>query len=273
MVVVVIIIIIIIIFRNKKEGMSNLTDDVISYNNESISGGQDGMFILGEDINMYIADDTLTEDDIFTEEEGEDEFEEEEIYASEEEEEIDGCFPLTSYVRLDDGKKKNIKHLKVGDVVKIVDKNDITTSKITSFIHKHPSEETTVIKLYLSNGNRCTATYNHLIDINGSYIPISKVMVGDKVSVLNKNKIEKVYVDEIKIGKTIGYAAPMTENGTIIVDDVLFSCFANTSNIDVGKHHTVAQLLMTPMKSQYVNKFDFLNSGDIHWFPRFLSSF
>ena len=125
-------------------------------------------------------------------------------------------------------------------------------------------------------------TEYHLIPIklqneNEKYIFANHVQIGDFLFVLEKNnQIKSSKVIDIIIQIKIGYYAPLTTEGTLIINNILASCFASV------KDHSLAQYSMFPFRYYYqLNKRFSLNdplnlfyySNDLHWTVRNMFAF
>ena len=162
----------------------------------------------------------------------------------------------------DDGKlirNKQLNQLNINDSVLVVEKKDqheiLKFSKIVSFLHKVESINATFKRIYYSSSsndsksfNYITLTEKHLIlvgkrDENSSnktfnYIPAKDVQIGDMLKYYDYNpKAHKiVYVNKVEdVALEEGIYAPLTESGTIVVDNILVSCYS------MVKNHKLAQ--------------------------------
>jgi len=163
----------------------------------------------------------------------------------------------------DDGKlirSKKISDLSVNDSVLVVDKNDqheiLKFSKIVSFLHKVENVNAQFKRIYFNSSQNSTTLYNHITITekhlilvgkryeNGStetfnYIPARDIEIGDMLKYYDYNpKVHRiVYVYKIEnIALDKGIYAPLTEQGTIVVDNILVSCYS------MVKNHKLAQM-------------------------------
>lgn len=131
---------------------------------------------------------------------------------------------------------KFIADLEIDDLV-MVGENEF--SKVISFLHQVDGIDAEFIRLYFESpteagANFITLTPKHLISAQTSgdfeYIPAREVRIGDvlkhhdmikgRLSYVRVDKVERVYL------KGSGIYAPLTESGTLIVDNVHVSCFS-----------------------------------------------
>ncbi len=69
--------------------------------------------------------------------------------------------------------------------------------------------------------------------------------IGDVMSVYSNEELIDSEIIEIEIETKQGYTAPLTESGTILVNDVHSSCYAEINS------HSIADLAMKPIKVWY----------------------
>lgn len=154
------------------------------------------------------------------------------------------CFAGGSKVETQDSGLVDISSLKVGDYVKAYDSN-LDKWKFSKFITYLHQDENIVAK-YISIK---TAVFNQTLRISPLHL----------IAKQEANQVEFVFAKDLLVGDTIkaesglekivaleeiyqtGAYAPLTESGTIVVDSVLASCYANTN------WHTAAHLLFTPI--------------------------
>ena len=119
------------------------------------------------------------------------------------------------------------------------------------------------------SGQQLSLTSSHLLptEIYG-YVMAKNIRVGMNIFVMNDNGLlttETIsnVVDVVKQG----YVAPLTQQGTLIVDNVAVSCYATINN------HYVAHAALAPMRWWYGLFGKTKGSNDIvgiHWFPKML---
>ncbi|CAF4201590.1 unnamed protein product, partial [Rotaria sordida] len=98
--------------------------------------------------------------------------------------------------------------------------------------------------------NEISLTQYHLIptiDSNGNenYLFAKQIKIGDYLFVLFNGKLKYSPVINITIEMKKGYYAPLTMKGTLLINNVLASCFANVNN------HHLAQYYMAPFRYYY----------------------
>lgn len=173
---------------------------------------------------------------------------------------------------------KYMHELQLGDNVLVSRSNgpedDSTThlefSKIVSFLHRIENESATFVRLHFETPqvepSYITLSAKHLIlasrpnkddEDSFEYIPAMSVQVDDHLkyfdSTLNEELVVRVVDTEtVDLGQS-GIYAPLTESGTLIVDDIHVSCFA------MVKSHHLAQFIFSILN--HVVKFFGLSPG------------
>ncbi|XP_043286487.1 sonic hedgehog protein A [Venturia canescens] len=153
-----------------------------------------------------------------------------------------GCFPSKSIVRTEGGLEKPIEDLRIGEMVASLDsRGDVVYSEVIAFLDRSSTEKRQFVQLTTETGRRLTLTPAHLVPVEGGdEIFAAKVKMGDRILVrdvdrsyedtrTNEIPLERLYWDrviETKLVLKSGVYAPLTKEGTLIVDDVVASCYA-----------------------------------------------
>ncbi|KAM6948293.1 tiggy-winkle hedgehog protein [Aplochiton taeniatus] len=167
-----------------------------------------------------------------------------------------GCFPAASSVALPDGRTKPVKKLKAGDQVLSADTEGNIFS--TEFLMFMDQDSTTRRQFYvLETGEperRLRLTPAHLVFVthtnrtdlfDASAIYASNVLLGQNILVMDDTEsdhlkaatVKRIYIEEHE-----GSYAPVTSHGTILIDQVLVSCYA------VIEDHTLAHWAFAPLR-------------------------
>ncbi|NP_001278184.1 sonic hedgehog protein A precursor [Astyanax mexicanus] len=211
-----------------------------------------------------------------------------------------GCFPGSSHVRLKDSRQKALKDLKPGDSVLSADESgNLVYSDFIMFTDRDPSTRRVFYVIETKAPvQKITLTAAHLIFIlnnstqstqananyaNGAQAMVmtstfaSNVVPGQKVLVVDRNggQLNPVVVERIYMEEHQGSYAPVTSHGTIVVDQVLASCYAVIQDhwlahwafAPVRLAHSLSSLLL-PQSSQPSNSTTQLDG--IHWYSRLL---
>ncbi len=139
---------------------------------------------------------------------------------------IASCFPSDSLVTLEHG-TIHMADLKVGD--KVLTSNGF--SPVYFFGHRNSSEIINYLNI-VTKSTRLRISEEHYIDIFRKGIltvRAGKIRVGDEVWV--KGRLESV--TEVYTSKESGIYNPYTLDGTIVVDNVLASCYSESDVVPV----------------------------------------
>jgi hypothetical protein len=125
-----------------------------------------------------------------------------------------------------------MSELNINDMVMI---NENSFSKVLTFLHKIESINAKFIRIYYNQEqSHVTLTPKHLISVKSDnrsefdYIAANQVKIGDELNYfdLNLNKSQIVRVNRIELLELNGIYAPLTESGTLIVDNIYVSCYS-----------------------------------------------
>ena len=156
------------------------------------------------------------------------------------------CFPSDATVEVLDVGKVQLSSLKIGQQVRTIDdQNQLTYSPIIAFLHRDQNEEGSYIRVRTKNA-LIELSPRHLIHRrNSGFVWAEKLSKGDEILVLSSkhaNKTEWEAVTDVKDIEKQGLMAPLTEQGTIIVNNVHASCYA------LVRSHTIGHMALTPYR-------------------------
>ncbi|XP_078356037.1 tiggy-winkle hedgehog protein-like [Oculina patagonica] len=168
------------------------------------------------------------------------------------------CFPSKSQVELRSGKKIPISDLAIGDTVKTFTKNgEVVFSPVITFLDQNPDYKGHYYTITTEH-KELTISEAHLIFKIGILrgplgqhtcrsVHASQIKPGDYILVQAPQCKGPVFDHVIAVSKAerVGAFAPVTQEGTMIVDGVWVSCYADIAD------HDLADYLMTPLKSFY----------------------
>ncbi|UJR16892.1 hypothetical protein I4U23_003790 [Adineta vaga] len=182
------------------------------------------------------------------------------------------CFSGDSLIRLSNGEYKQIDQLQSGDELITSDQSKLISTEMIMMLDKQTSRDALFYTITTDSGHRISLTEYHLIPIidsngNENYFFAKHVEIGDYLVVLVNETLNYSPVIDIIIEMKKGYYAPLTLTGTLFVNNVLASCFAN-----VHDHH-LAQYFMAPFRSYYTfarflsidKPFHIHQTNGIHW--------
>ena len=154
--------------------------------------------------------------------------------------------------------------LNLNDLVLVMDDRDnsLKFSKLIAFLDRIENIKANFIRLFynLEYSLSITLTPKHLIwvlDQKKSYFeykPAESVLIGDYLqfydSNLNMTKIVNVYrIERLQLNQ--GIYAPLTQSGTLLIDNIKVSCYS------IIKNHYVAQYFYNGL--YFLNKFDIIS--------------
>ncbi|GFT95352.1 desert hedgehog protein B [Trichonephila clavipes] len=162
-----------------------------------------------------------------------------------------GCFKATSTVMTKVGYKK-MADLKIGDeVVSKFEVNGVLSfSKVIAFLHRDKHMNVTFVRIQTNSSNILLLTQRHLIFKWKNEIPTATyamhVKEGDFIytrSVTNQTMLATV--TNVSLLTLKGVYAPLTESGTIVVDGIWVSCYAEVTS------HNMAHALFFPDELEF----------------------
>ncbi len=193
------------------------------------------------------------------------------------------CFSSTSLISTLNEGKKSISDLNYGDMIKTIDQssNKIVYSKFITYLHRDEHVLADFIKIITNQNKTIKISEKHLVatlrNKKVEFILAKNLNENDFLVSYddNENMIYEEIISIIKYVQEIGVYAPLTETGTMLVDDVLVSCYANIDKHDWA--HFAFKLYIYP-KNFYefiINNLFTRNDNKeyynrLHWFANFL---
>lgn len=215
-----------------------------------------------------------------------------------------GCFPGDSVVTTGSGEKKLMKDLRVGDsVLALSEDGQLRPSQVLLFLDRSATSRAEYVTLVTDTGKSITATTTHLVlrwekpersqIRHANPVYAKRVRVNDTLLTvvddgaggrrLRTDRVVRVHRTELT-----GMYAPLTVDGTVVVDDVVASCYA------VIDSHWLAHLTFLPVRMAAAARASLLGlvwrlghplqdsssssayrdadqpADGIHWYPRML---
>ncbi|CDW79933.1 indian hedgehog protein [Stylonychia lemnae] len=169
------------------------------------------------------------------------------------------CFPPHAKIRLEDGSEVQVKDLKIGDRILSynVNKKQQFVDVITNFLHKELHESCKYLRITLQNDRILEISQNHMVcaatnDFIGKskYIQALKLKKEKhKMIIIGENGV--YHLAEIKNIEEVSYSgkyAPLTRSGSIIVNDVVASCYAGSFS------QKISHIAILPIQIWYKNQ-------------------
>lgn len=162
------------------------------------------------------------------------------------------CFPAQSTVITPYGPKA-MRDVAVGDTVRVVTpEGRVEWSQTCGWLHRDPAQGAAYLKLTTSR-RQLMVSASHLIAVvrggKVEFIPAGDVQVGMALLECETNLTNpSVWGNQVVKVETVlaeGVYAPLTVSGTIVVDGVAASCYADT------KTHRGAHAAMKPMRHMW----------------------
>ncbi|XP_053715468.1 sonic hedgehog protein [Synchiropus splendidus] len=191
-----------------------------------------------------------------------------------------GCFPGSSTVTLRDGSTKAVKDLQSGDKVLAADQaGNLVYTDFIMFIDQEPTASRVFFVIETHTGEKITLTAAHLLfisqnstDARSSTIFASQVRPGQNVLVYDPElrALEPVTVKRIYTQEHVGSFAPLTAQGTVVVDQVLASCYAAIEDHNLA-HWALAPVRLAHWVSSLFHQSQISAQTDgVHWYPNIL---
>lgn len=184
------------------------------------------------------------------------------------------------------GERKAMTELRVGDrVLSINDQGEPIYSEIILFMDRNLDESQEFVQLTTEGGAILTVTPAHLIMVwnreksKTDYMFADRVQEGDQVFVHDSTgALRPQRVVELRAVLKNGFVAPLTKEGTIVVNSVAASCYAVVDSQSLA-HWTYAPLrlwsaLKSYMPSKSLEKSEKKSSAElqngVHWYGKTL---
>ncbi|KAM7364401.1 hedgehog signaling protein [Cochliomyia hominivorax] len=198
-----------------------------------------------------------------------------------------GCFTKDSSVLLENGERKAMSDLVIGDrVLSMNDKGEAIFSEIILFMDRNLDLPQEFVQLTTDSGAQLTVTPAHLVMVWNSdkqladYVFADRVEEGDQVFVHDHTGLLRPQkVVDLKAVLRKGVVAPLTREGTIVVNSVAASCYA------IVNSQSLAHWSLAPMRvwSALKGRFSLATSSGksqgsatanqqngVHWYARSL---
>ena len=170
------------------------------------------------------------------------------------------CFPGVSKVWvLDKALPIQMKDLSTGDQVLAwnTSTHKLEYSPLIMYNHLNRTKTIEYLQLEVDNGKTLHITDDHFVftfdDSAWTSKPAAMVTPGEKMLThdVSTGKTVMATITNIDNIELKGLYSPITLNGTIIVDDVMASCYGNVASFGSLSGHTIAHVGMAPMRAAY----------------------
>jgi len=152
------------------------------------------------------------------------------------------CIYEEAHVRLANGAMKQVKHLQIGDdlLAYSVEKG-VHVSPVIGELHNDNETSVKIVEIETSSGRKIPVTPMHSLFVRQclsdgqtwSTKAAYEVSVGDCLPrYYTEGDVAEEAVTNIRVFDARGIRQPVTETGTIMVDDVVISCYDRVVNQD-----------------------------------------
>jgi len=157
------------------------------------------------------------------------------------------CFSSSSHVTLSNNAKISVNQLKSGDYINSVNINgEVVSSPFLGWLHHDENVTTTFLDITTESGNKMSVSPRHLLMVTDNVEKEPSMKFANTVGVgdyLMSGGSGLVQVKSVTAKVQTGVYAPLTSTGTVLVDDLLASCYAH-----IGSHH-LAHLAAYPFRT------------------------
>ncbi|XP_066156189.1 sonic hedgehog protein isoform X1 [Euwallacea fornicatus] len=149
-----------------------------------------------------------------------------------------GCFTEDSTIFTSTGIHRKLSDLRIGEKILAYDpsKQTLVFSEVILFLDYDPSEKRQFLNIELKSGKILTVTPNHLVTLRDSRtVYAGSLKIGDKLLVSgDKDSLSEDSVEYISAVVRNGVYAPLTKVGTVVVNQVVASCYATVDSQDLA---------------------------------------
>lgn len=197
------------------------------------------------------------------------------------------CFHGSNTVSMESGETKPISELKPGDsVLTMKEDGSLVFSPVVLDYHHAPQQMATFRIIRTCRGHNLTLTPNHLLFIGNDDDETTKLMkvsslqsvfasnvkIGDDVLVKSGNEMVRDKVIDIVEESLIGFYSPLTMEGTMVVENILASCYSSIENQKLAhiafapfRWFQYGRNLFSEMDQKHPKKVDFGHDWQ-HWY-------
>ncbi|PAV92120.1 hypothetical protein WR25_10650 [Diploscapter pachys] len=149
---------------------------------------------------------------------------------------VGGCFSSDTWLTTPNG-KKSMDEIEVGDFILTANETHVYFAPILMWLHKEPEVNASFITIITEFGKALRLTDKHLMYMNEcedyyeeyiDFTPEGPVYADELRGRFRQQKIESIFITQRK-----GIYAPLTNNGRLIVNDMLASCHSNMREVGI----------------------------------------
>lgn len=192
-----------------------------------------------------------------------------------------GCFASDSTVQTETGEIRRLSQLKVGErILSVNSKGETVFSEVIMFLDRDTNETREFVQIKTSSGATIRTTPAHLLPVwkpqqhETKYLYADQVEENDFLLVNVNNNLEPQRVTEVRAVRSRGFIAPLTREGTVVVDSIAASCYALVNS------QSLAHICFMPYRTMKTIKNWFSSSpkqvaskqNGINWYAKALYS-
>ncbi|KAF7207168.1 indian hedgehog B protein [Nothobranchius furzeri] len=192
-----------------------------------------------------------------------------------------GCFHGDASVTLESGAQKPVRDLRPGERVLASSGREMVFSEVLTFLDRDPNTHRLFYTLQTQTGTQISLTAAHLVFVSEGNCSkgaepghnalrtayASDIQPGQCVLVSDGKTSHLSQISRVSMRVRRGAFAPLTQEGTIVVDGVVMSCYA------VLDQHQLAHWAFAPLRLLYSwtgTRSTEGHGGGLHWYSQVL---
>lgn len=199
-----------------------------------------------------------------------------------------GCFSSDSTVQTESGELRTLKDLKIGErVLSMNSAGEMVFSEVIMFLDREVNQTREFVQIKMDGGAILRVTPAHLLPVwkpqqhETKYVYADQVEESDFLLVNVNNNLEPQRVTEVRAVLARGFIAPLTREGTVVVNSIAASCYALVNS------QSLAHITFMPFRTiktisnwfsskpqsnslQQVQRTEGSEKNGIHWYAKTL---
>ena len=185
------------------------------------------------------------------------------------------CFPGEAQVLTEDGTRKKMKEVVLGDkVLTLNSRVQPSFSEVIAFLHYEPNASSEYLKVESEDGHCISISPDHLIftgQPGGEKKAVfsATLQPGDHIIAVSNTHTQHCKVKQVTSGTQDGIYCILTRTGTLVVDGVLASCYASYKSHKLSHAACAPLRVATALTKKHTGKTP--KEEGIHGYAQFLS--
>lgn len=197
---------------------------------------------------------------------------------------------------MEDGRRLPLSEISIGDKVLVLNpEGQLVYDDVILFLHRDENSLADYVVLETDLGKSFASTANHLVYVTTERsmpITLARAEFARDVTPSHylytrgaDDTVMTTKVTAVRYHKAFGAYAPLTKHGTVVVDDVVASCYAVIRQLDIAHaalapvrwYYTVKQYISNisaqpehARNLSHVTESQARPSGDVHWYVEVL---